>query len=63
MERTERVMSILLYFFLPEDSTKASDTVYLNSVRTQNGRRSWMEPLKAVFWAVVAVAGPLVILP
>jgi hypothetical protein len=61
MKRINILKNILLYLFLPEDTTEAG---YRNNL-TQNselpGRLTWLGPLKTVFWVILAVAGPLLL--
>jgi hypothetical protein len=62
MRRIEILKCIVLYLFLPEDTTEAGSRDSLIENPTLSTRQSWLGPLKAVFWAMIAVAGPLLLL-
>lgn len=50
---------ILLYLFMPEDTTEAGRDLVQGPELAL--RQYWLGPLKAVLWTVVAVAGPLML--
>ncbi len=62
MRRTEILKIIVLYLFLPEDTTEAGGRDKLIESTALSGRQSWLGPLKAVFWVLIAVAGPMLLL-
>ncbi len=59
MRRTEILKYLLLYLFLPQDTTEAGSRDNLIESPTLFIRQSWLGPLKAVLWTLIAVAGPL----
>ncbi|KJR96838.1 MAG: hypothetical protein VR65_26630 [Desulfobulbaceae bacterium BRH_c16a] len=59
MRRTEILKYILLYFFMPEDTTEAGCRDNLIENPALYLRQSWLGPLKTVVWTVAAVIGPL----
>jgi hypothetical protein len=61
MRRTEILKYILLYLFLPEDTTTVGSRDNLIESPTLFIRQSWLGPLKAVLWALIAIAGPMLL--
>ena len=62
MRRTETLKNILLYLLLPEDTTEAGyrgDSLDVSPALS--GRQTWLGPLKTVFWLMMAVAGPMLL--
>lgn len=56
MRQMTIIKDILLYLVMPEDTTEAGGGELGRSLPPA---ASWLGPLKAVFWSIVAVAGPV----
>lgn len=59
MRPTTIIKDILLYLFMPEDTTEAGRELAQGPEIAM--RQGWLGPLKAVIWTVVAVAGPVLL--
>jgi hypothetical protein len=61
MKRTNILKSILLYLLMPEDTTEAGSSDNLLQNPPLSCELTWLGPLKAVFWVIIAIAGPLLL--
>ena len=59
MRRTTIIKDILLYLFMPEDTTETGRDIAQSPLLAS--RQYWLGPLKTVLWTIVAVVGPLLL--
>jgi hypothetical protein len=61
MRRTQILKNILFYLFMPENTTEAGGRDNLLTNPALSGRQAWLGPLKTVFWAAMAIVGPVLL--
>lgn len=59
MRRAQVLKDILFYLFMPENTTEAGGRDNPLAYPALSGRQAWLGPLKTVFWAAMAVVGPV----
>lgn len=59
MRRTQTLKNIFFYLIMPENTTEAGGLDNPLAKPALSGRQAWLGPLKTVFWAAMAVVGPV----
>lgn len=61
MKLTQILKNILCYLFMPENTTEAGGQDNPLANPALSGSQAWLGPLKTVFWAAMAVVGPVLL--